>query len=201
VERLLPPELKESAWIFCGACDRGEEGQRSCVLNATKPIRGVSSEPHSDSCSRARCIERGQWTVVRCDGETFSVDETWLPRKAKQRSGRQVSRAGVLADDNKNSPSANEKAIETALPGGRVLGPHGAAAKLAIPHQTLASKIASLGIDKRRLRVHPSKQASAQDLVSALPHSTQGLRPSSLLSRFCGRTDQCPCIFLNRQDF
>ena len=30
-----------------------------------------------------------------------------------------------------------------------------------IPHQTLASKIATLGIDKRQFKVHPSKQASA----------------------------------------
>ena len=35
------------------------------------------------------------------------------------------------------------------------------AAKLGIPHQTLASKIESLGIDKRQFKVQPSKQASA----------------------------------------
>ena len=42
--------------------------------------------------------------------------------------------------------------IEAALAksGGRVAGPKGAAAKLGIPRQTLDSKIASLGIDKRR---------------------------------------------------
>jgi transcriptional regulator with GAF, ATPase, and Fis domain len=44
--------------------------------------------------------------------------------------------------------------IETALTqsGGRVAGPKGAAAKLGIPRQTLDSKIASLGIDKRRFQ-------------------------------------------------
>src|SRR5271156_1646141 len=44
--------------------------------------------------------------------------------------------------------------IETALAesGGRVAGPKGAAAKLGIPRQTLDSKIASLGIDKRRFQ-------------------------------------------------
>jgi hypothetical protein len=43
--------------------------------------------------------------VILCDGETFSVDETLLPRKSNQLSGPQVSRAGVLADDKKESPS------------------------------------------------------------------------------------------------
>jgi formate hydrogenlyase transcriptional activator len=44
--------------------------------------------------------------------------------------------------------------IEAALAesGGRVAGPKGAAAKLGIPRQTLDSKIASLGIDKRRFQ-------------------------------------------------
>jgi formate hydrogenlyase transcriptional activator len=105
-------------------------------------------------------IERA---VILCDGETFSVDETWLPRKSSQLSGRQVSRAGVLADDKKEFAERERKAIESALTQcqGRVSGPHGAAAKLGIPHQTLASKIASLGIDKTRFKVHPSKQTSA----------------------------------------
>jgi PAS domain S-box-containing protein len=103
-------------------------------------------------------IERA---VILCDGETFSVDETWLRRKSSQLSGRQVSRAGVLADDKKEFAERERKAIESALTEcqGRVSGPHGAAAKLGIPHQTLASKIASLGIEKRRFKVHPSKAA------------------------------------------
>jgi len=105
-------------------------------------------------------IERA---VILCDGETFSVDETWLPRKSNQLSGRRVSSAGVLADDKKEFAERERKAIADALAEcrGRVSGPHGAAAKLGIPHQTLASKIESLGIDKRQFKVHPSKQASA----------------------------------------
>jgi PAS domain S-box-containing protein len=104
-------------------------------------------------------IERA---VILCDGETFSVDETWLPRKSSQLSGRQVS-PGVLANDKKEFAERERKAIESALTEcqGRVSGPHGAAAKLGIPHQTLASKMASLGIDKRRFKVHPSKPAFA----------------------------------------
>src|SRR5258707_32188 len=105
-------------------------------------------------------IERA---VILCDGETFSVDETWLPRKSNQLSERQVSRAGVLADDKKEFSERERKAIEAALAEcqGRVSGLHGAAAKLGIPHQTLASKIASLGIDKRRFKVWPSNRRSA----------------------------------------
>jgi len=101
--------------------------------------------------------------VILCDGETFSVDETWLPRKSNQRSGRQVFSTGVLADDKKEFAERERKAIAAALAEchGRVSGPHGAAAKLGIPHQTLASKIQSLGIDKRQFKVQPSKQASA----------------------------------------
>src|SRR6267154_498232 len=101
--------------------------------------------------------------VILCDGETFSVDETWLPRKSNQLSGRQVSSAGVLADDKKEFTERERKAIAAALAEchGRVSGPHGAAAKLGIPHQTLASKIESLGIDKHQFKVHPFKQASA----------------------------------------
>jgi formate hydrogenlyase transcriptional activator len=105
-------------------------------------------------------IERA---VILCDGETFSVDETWLPRKSNQLSGRQVSGAGVLANDKKEFSERERKAIEAALAEcqGRVSGLHGAAAKLGIPHQTLASKIASLGIDKRRFKVRPPRQGAA----------------------------------------
>jgi formate hydrogenlyase transcriptional activator len=105
-------------------------------------------------------IERA---VILCDGETFSLDETWLPRKSNQLSGRQVSSTGVLADEKKEFAERERKAIADALAEchGRVSGPHGAAAKLGIPHQTLASKIESLGIDKRQFKVHASKQVSA----------------------------------------
>jgi len=95
--------------------------------------------------------------VILCDGETFSVDDTWLQAKSNLVPGRQAVRAGVLAKDKKDFAERERKAIEAALAEsqGRVSGPKGAAAKLGIPHQTLESKIASLGIDKRRFRMHP----------------------------------------------
>jgi len=102
--------------------------------------------------------------VILCDGETFSVDEVWLQRKSTELSGPlQVSRAGILAADKIEFADRERKAIEAALAEcqGRVSGPHGAAAKLGIPHQTLESKIASFGIDKRRFKALNSKRRSA----------------------------------------
>jgi formate hydrogenlyase transcriptional activator len=102
--------------------------------------------------------------VILCDGETFSVDDVWLQRKSTELSGPlQVSRAGTLAADKIEFADRERKAIEAALAEcqGRVSGPHGAAAKLGIPHQTLESKIVNLGIDKSRFKALRSKRRSA----------------------------------------
>jgi formate hydrogenlyase transcriptional activator len=98
--------------------------------------------------------------VILCDRETFSVDETWLPRKSNQVPGVRFPRAGVLAEDKKEFAGRERKAIEAALEEcqGQVSGPGGAAAKLGIPRQTLEWKIASLGIDKRRFKVRSPKR-------------------------------------------
>jgi PAS domain S-box-containing protein len=90
-------------------------------------------------------IER---SVIVCDTENFSVDESWLLRQpiAKEsRSRPELSR--TLADEEKEM-------IEAALreTGGRVSGPSGAAIKLGIPGSTLDSKIRSLKIDKNRFK-------------------------------------------------
>jgi formate hydrogenlyase transcriptional activator len=100
-------------------------------------------------------IERA---VILCDGETFSIDETWLQRKP---SGRTPSHAGILAEDKKEFADRERNAIEAALAEchGRVSGSDGAAARLGIPPQTLDSKIASLGIDKRRFKMRSSKRS------------------------------------------
>jgi formate hydrogenlyase transcriptional activator len=101
-------------------------------------------------------IERA---VILCDGETFSVDETWFRRKPIPPSGQVSFRAGLLAEGKKESAGREKKVIEAALAEchGRVSGPDGAAAKLGIPPQTLDSKIAVLGIDKRRFKVRSPK--------------------------------------------
>jgi formate hydrogenlyase transcriptional activator len=99
--------------------------------------------------------------VILCDGETFSVDETWLQRKSRYLAEHVESRAGALAKDKKHFADREKKVIEAALAEcrGRVSGPSGAAAKLGIPHQTLESKIKNLGMDKDRFKVRASNRS------------------------------------------
>jgi DNA-binding NtrC family response regulator len=89
-------------------------------------------------------IER---SVIVCDTESFTVDESWLSRAAGQPN--QVSRPNLRI------PLPEEKKlIEAALAEaqGQVSGPTGAAARLGIPASTLDSKIKALKIDKHRFR-------------------------------------------------
>ena len=122
--------------------------------NAGKSIRGVNkkslellqSYPWPGNIRELQnVIER---SVIVCDAENFSVDESWLSRQP-------------LASEPKSQPelprklAAQEKEmIEVALreSGGRVSGPSGAAAKLGIPGSTLETKIRSLKIDKNRFK-------------------------------------------------
>ena len=101
--------------------------------------------------------------VILCDGETFTVDQTWLQRKPSQLCRRPDSRAGVLAEERKEFADREKRAIEAALAEcqGRVSGLRGAAARLGIPHQTLESKIVTLGIDKRQFKALSPKQGPA----------------------------------------
>ena len=92
--------------------------------------------------------------MILCETETFSIDESWLPRQpqpflvAKPKNQIELSRR--LEEQEKDM-------IEEALKAsrGRVFGPTGAAAKLGIPRSTLESKIKSLKIDKNRFRANP----------------------------------------------
>jgi formate hydrogenlyase transcriptional activator len=85
--------------------------------------------------------------VILCDGETFSVDETWLQRESPQSIGSTVPLVAQLVEREK-------EAIESALAEceGRISGPSGAATKLGIPRQTLEWKIAKLRIDRYRFK-------------------------------------------------
>jgi formate hydrogenlyase transcriptional activator len=89
-------------------------------------------------------IER---TAILREGDVFSIEETWLKREIPQAYAPAVPFVRTRAD-------REREIIEAALAesGGRVAGLKGAAAKLGIPRQTLDSKIASLGIDKRRFQ-------------------------------------------------
>jgi DNA-binding NtrC family response regulator len=89
-------------------------------------------------------IER---SIIVCETENFSVDESWLSREPEQENQaiRPLSRM---------SASEEKKMIEAALADaeGRVSGPSGAAAKLGLPPSTLDSKIRTLKINKYRFK-------------------------------------------------
>jgi transcriptional regulator with PAS, ATPase and Fis domain len=85
-------------------------------------------------------IER---SVVVCDSDEFTVDESWLSTRVTLKGARAMP----------SSLAAHEKAmIEGALraSGGRVAGPSGAAEQLGIPRSTLESRIRVLKISKGR---------------------------------------------------
>jgi formate hydrogenlyase transcriptional activator len=90
-------------------------------------------------------IERA---VILCEGETFSVDETWLRRELPVARRRVSTLNRVLVRQEKEM-------IETALGEcyGRVSGPSGAATKLGLPARTLDSKIKRFKINKYRFKV------------------------------------------------
>ena len=89
-------------------------------------------------------IERA---VILSDGETFSVDETWLTPVTPKVGTTTAPLVANLMDHEKEM-------IENALreAEGLISGPTGAATKLGIPRQTLESKIRKLGINRHRFR-------------------------------------------------
>ena len=89
-------------------------------------------------------IER---SVIGCDTEELSVEESWFPRPSVQAGPASEPFAGELVKQEKEM-------IEAALADtrGKVSGPSGAAAKLGLRPSTLESRIRSLKIDKHRFR-------------------------------------------------
>jgi formate hydrogenlyase transcriptional activator len=90
--------------------------------------------------------------VLLCDGDTFSVDESWLRQAPTTDDAPATPTAlrGLGRLDSDQERSLIEDALRAS--NGRVSGPSGAAAKLGIPRQTLESKMASLGISKNRFQ-------------------------------------------------
>jgi PAS domain S-box-containing protein len=85
--------------------------------------------------------------VILCEGETFSVEETWLKREPPSKSVRPGPFNGTLVRQEKEM-------IEVALAetNGRISGAAGAAAKLGLPSRTLDSKIKRLKINKYKFK-------------------------------------------------
>jgi DNA-binding NtrC family response regulator len=88
-------------------------------------------------------IER---SMILCESEIFSVDESWLSRASQPRPS-----SSTLAE---SLHEEEKKIIEAALAEskGRIAGRSGAAAKLGIPSSTLESKIKLLKIKKNHFK-------------------------------------------------
>jgi formate hydrogenlyase transcriptional activator len=90
-------------------------------------------------------IERA---VILSEGETFSVDQTWLKPELPPTERRKGTLNGALVTQEKEMIEA-----ALALCQGRISGPAGAAVKLGLPARTLDSKIKRLKINKYRYKV------------------------------------------------
>ena len=90
-------------------------------------------------------IER---SVIVCETEKFSVDESWLSRQPS------ATEPKVQFEFSEKLAAQEKEMIEAALreTGGRVYGSSGAAAKLGMPGTTLDSKIKTLKISKNRFK-------------------------------------------------
>ena len=120
---------------------------------AGKNIKGVKQETLEllQSCAwpgnireLQNVIER---SVILCDAEIFSIDESWLPQPFPTEPTNQSELSGSL-------PAEEKGVIEAALKEsrGRVFGPKGAAVRLGMPRSTLESKIQSLKINKNHFK-------------------------------------------------
>jgi len=104
--------------------------------------------------------------VILCDGDEFAVDENWLQPEWTRPSGPTGATSSATpsatpsvtpsrwAEDQRVLAQREKEMIEAALAAykGRISGPSGAAAMLAMPRQTLDSRIKSLNINKNRFK-------------------------------------------------
>jgi PAS domain S-box-containing protein len=90
-------------------------------------------------------IER---SVILCEGETLSVDPSWLSKESDSLQQAARPLAELLMEQEK-------EIIESALVAskGRIAGPSGAAAKIGMPPSTLEARIKALKIDKKRFQL------------------------------------------------
>ena len=111
-----------------------------------KTLRLLESYPWPGNIRELQnVIER---SVILCETETFSIDESWLPKQPYLTEPKnQMELPGRLLAQEKEMIEAALKESR-----GRIFGPAGAATKLGIPRSTLESKIKSLKIDKNRFR-------------------------------------------------
>jgi formate hydrogenlyase transcriptional activator len=87
--------------------------------------------------------------VILCESDTLAVEEDWL----QQAPLRSVPAGPLVAACAAHERDLIEAALSTCR--GRVSGPSGAAARLGLPRQTLASKIKALGIPLQQFKTSP----------------------------------------------
>jgi formate hydrogenlyase transcriptional activator len=151
-----------------------------CAASVGKNIRGINKKSLEllQSYSWPGNIRELQNVVERsvivCEAEVFSLDETWLPGQSR-------------ATDSKNPSGFSQKftaqekgLIEAALQEsrGQVFGPSGAAAKLGVPRSTLESKIRTLKINKSRFKTlaeSHSRRSCLETFEQASERQTRGL--------------------------
>ena len=125
-----------------------------CARNAGKNIRGINKKSlellqsyrwPGNIRELQNVIER---SVIMCETENFSVDETWVPQQPV------ASECKGQSDFSQKRGAREKEMIEAALreSAGRVFGPSGAATKLGIARSTLESKIRSLRINKHHFK-------------------------------------------------
>jgi len=125
-----------------------------CARKVGKNIQGITKEsldllrsyPWPGNIRELQnVIER---SVIMCESENFSVDETWLARQSL------ASECQSQSDLSQKLAAKEKEMIESALreSEGRVFGPSGAAAKLGISRSTGESKIRSLRINRDRFK-------------------------------------------------
>jgi transcriptional regulator with GAF, ATPase, and Fis domain len=125
-----------------------------CARKVGKNIRGIEknsldllqSYPWPGNIRELQnVIER---SVIMCETENFSVDETWLAQQPL------ATEPKIPLDLSEKIAAQEKEMIEAALreSAGLVFGPSGAATKLGIARSTLESKIRSLKISKDRFR-------------------------------------------------
>jgi formate hydrogenlyase transcriptional activator len=143
-ERVDDIPLLAEYLIYRSACNLGK--QISSISGRTLDLFRAYEWP-GNIRELQNVIERA---VITCDGEQFSVDESWL----KLRQDR-ISSLPLATDLEEREREMIENALEECR--GLVAGPRGAAARLKIARQTLDSKIKKLGINRYNFKKHNAR--------------------------------------------
>jgi transcriptional regulator with GAF, ATPase, and Fis domain len=149
-----------------------------CARNAGKSITGINKKSldllqtyHWPGNIRElqNVIER---SVIMCETENFSVDDSWTPQQAV------ANQPSCKSNFSQKLVVQEKEMIESALKesGGQVYGPSGAAMILGMPRSTVESKIRSLRINKNRFKVSAgvSARRSWFESVSMTPLRANG---------------------------